>query len=231
MRKSKIPHAPPRPAAPATKTAPEKPQAHAPAQAHGHAQGQAQGHGQAFKPKTTLKSPDAPHAGAAGDGMKRETLAIAFVDLARFQIASRRVRDEELVSVLEEYYQRVVDHVTRAGGRVVKFMGDGALVVFPVNRASDAARALVDLKKDVDVSLSARHFLTAFVGRLHVGEVMSGSFGAKSDKRYDVIGQAVNRTATIRMGETVALTADAYAKLDAGAKKLFTAKGDHFVAA
>ncbi|MGO8998415.1 MAG: adenylate/guanylate cyclase domain-containing protein [Polyangiaceae bacterium] len=184
-------------------------------------------------PPVVMKSAAVPQAAApavpAGEGMSRETLVIAFVDLARFQIASRRVKDAALVELLEEYYGRIVDGLKPAGGRVVKFMGDGALVVFGVDRASQAARALVMLKSDVDARFAKKKFVTPLVARVHVGEVMAGAFGPKGDKRYDVIGQAVNRTAAMRAGEVIALTPDAYAKLDAKTQKLFKQKGDAYV--
>ena len=179
--------------------------------------------------KAATPAASATPATASGE-MKREALAIAFLDLARFQIASRRVKDVELAMLLEDFYERIADGVKPAGGRVVKFMGDGALVVFPIDRASQAARTLLMLKSDVDARLAKRHFLSTLVVRFHADEVMSGPIGPKADRRYDVIGQAVNRTAVLRSGEPVTLSADAYAKLDAKTQKLFKAKGDHFVA-
>jgi class 3 adenylate cyclase len=168
---------------------------------------------------------------AAADGMRREPLVIAFIDLSRFQIASRRVKDDALVALLEEYYERITDGLKPAGGRVVKYMGDGALVVFPADRVSQAARALLMLKSDVDARMTKKKFPTALVVRVNVGDVMAGGLGPKGDKRYDVIGHAVNRTAALRPGESFALTGDAHEKLDAKTQKLFKAKGDYFVPA
>jgi class 3 adenylate cyclase len=163
------------------------------------------------------------------DKMSRETLAIAFIDLARFQIAARRVKDGELVELLEDYYGRIVDGLKPAGGQVVKFMGDGALVVFAGDRVSQAARAILMLKADVDARLAKRKFSTPLVARVHAGEVMAGSFGPRGEKRYDVIGQAVNRAAAMRGGEGISLTSDAFAKLDPKTQKLFKQKGDYYV--
>jgi adenylate cyclase len=180
--------------------------------------------------------PAAPRAEGAAKraepaGMRPETLVIVFVDLARFQIASRRVKDVELVEILEGYYDAIANGLKAAGGRVIKFMGDGALVVFPPDRVNDAARATLKLKAAVDALLAQQNFVTPLVARVHVGEVMAGAFGPKGDKRYDVIGQAVNRTAAMKLGEVVSLTGDAFARLDAKTKALFTPKGDYYVPA
>jgi class 3 adenylate cyclase len=174
--------------------------------------------------------PAAPGATVTPTQPQRQPFVIAFVDLARFQIASRRVKDETLAEIVQDYYERVSDGVKGTGGRVVKFMGDGALVVFPVDRASQAARSLMLLKQEVDTRMAKRKFPTAMVARVHVGEVIAGDFGAKGDKRFDVIGTAVNRAASLRYTEGVSFTAEAYAKLDAKTQKLFSAKGDTYVA-
>jgi adenylate cyclase len=181
---------------------------------------------------TKAAASPAPSAPTTTDGMNRETLVIAFVDLARFQIASRRIKDAALVEILEDYYSRIVDGLKPAGGRVVKFMGDGALVVFPSDRASQAARALLMLKSDVDARLAKKKFVAPLVARVNVAEAMAGQFGPKGDKHYDVIGQAVNRTAKMPyLGEGVSLTIDAFSKLDAKTQKLFKAHGDYHVPA
>jgi adenylate cyclase len=57
-------------------------------------------------------------------------LLVVFVDLTRFAVQSQRVRDSELADTLDAYYERVAVTVEAAGGRVVKYIGDGALVVF-----------------------------------------------------------------------------------------------------
>jgi class 3 adenylate cyclase len=101
-----------------------------------------------------------------------------------------------------------------------------------MERASQAARALLMLKSDVDARLAKRKFAAPLVARVNVAEVMAGQFGPKGDKRYDVIGQGVNRTAKMPyLGEGVSLTIDAYAKLDAKTQKLFKQQGDYYIPA
>ncbi len=179
----------------------------------------------------TAAGPTATGTTVSAAGITKTPLVIVFVDLARFQIASRRLSDEGLAELVQDYYERIADGLKGAGGRVVKFMGDGALLVFPIDRASQAVRTLLLLKQEIDARMAKRKFATGLVARVNAGEVMAGDFGAKADKRYDVIGNAVNRTAAMRYSEGISLTAEAYAKLDAKTQKLFRAKGDLFIAA
>ena len=44
------------------------------------------------------------------------------------------------------------------------------------------------LKQEIDTRMTKRKFATGLVVRVNAGEVMAGDFGAKGDKRYDVIG-------------------------------------------
>ncbi len=53
-------------------------------------------------------------------------LLVVFVDLTRFAVQSQRVRDSELADILDAYYERMAVTVEAAGGRVVKYIGDGA---------------------------------------------------------------------------------------------------------
>jgi class 3 adenylate cyclase len=110
-------------------------------------------------------------------------------------------------------------------------MGDGALTVFPVDRASQAVRTLMLLKQEIDTRMAKRKFSTMLVIRVNAGDVMAGDYGPKTDRRFDVIGNAVNRAAAMRYSEGMSLTGDAYAKLDAKTQKLFKAKGDVYIPA
>jgi class 3 adenylate cyclase len=181
--------------------------------------------------KAAAAAPVASGTTVSASGIARTPMVIAFADLARFKIASRRLSDEALAELVQDYYERIADGLKGAGGRVVKFMGDGALLVFPFDRASQAARTLLLLKQEIDARMAKRRFATAFVVRVNAGEVMAGDFGPKGDKRFDVIGNAVNRAAAMGYGEGISLTGDAYAALDPKTQKLFRAKGDVYIAA
>jgi len=183
--------------------------------------------------KAVAAAPAPTPAATAGTGatVTRTPMVVAFIDLARFQIESRRLTDEALAELVQDYYERISDGLKGAGGRVVKFMGDGALTVFPVDRASQAVRTLMLLKQEIDTRMAKRKFSTMLVIRVNAGDVMAGDYGPKTDRRFDVIGNAVNRAAAMRYSEGMSLTGDAYAKLDAKTQKLFKAKGDVYIPA
>lgn len=77
-------------------------------------------------------------------------LLVAFADLTRFGAQSQRVSDVDLADVLDAYYERLAAAVEGAGGRLVKFIGDGAVVVFGEDEVDRGVQALLELKESVD---------------------------------------------------------------------------------
>jgi adenylate cyclase len=136
------------------------------------------------------------------------TLLIAFVDLDRFAAQSRRVADPDLAEVVDAYYERVAARVAAAGGRVVKFMGDGALAVFPEAGVDAGVSALLALKEEIDSWMASLGWECRLAARAHVGMVIAGPFGGAGDKRFDVIGGEVNTAATLdRAGVSLSVAA------------------------
>ncbi len=139
-------------------------------------------------------------------------LLIAFVDLTRFAAQSERTSDEEIAGTLDAYYERVACAVQAAGGTVVKFMGDAGLLVFPDTGVDRAVEALLALKASVDALMAQQGWECRLIAKVHFGTVVAGPFGARGDKRYDVIGRAVNTTARLEAAG-VTLSVEAFRRL------------------
>jgi adenylate cyclase len=145
---------------------------------------------------------------------------IGFVDLLRFTAQSARSTDREIAEVIDEYYQRVSDRLEPAGGRIVKFIGDGALVVFAEADADRGVAAVLDLKPEIDAWMAARGWECRLAARVHWGPVIAGDYGPAGGKRFDVIGRAVNQTARMEL-RGVSLSVDAFRKLGPELRKRF----------
>jgi adenylate cyclase len=78
-----------------------------------------------------------------GDGLRRESLAVGFVDLVGFTSLSHQLEPSELGEMLGRFESLAFDVVTEAGGRVVKLIGDEAMLVCP--EAVAAARAALEI--------------------------------------------------------------------------------------
>lgn len=147
-------------------------------------------------------------------------LLVAFVDLTRFAIQSQRVADAELADTIDAYYEEVAAAVQEAGGRVVKFVGDGVLIAFPEGRVDQGVETLLALKDSVDASMARRGWECRLVAKAHFGHVIAGPFGAAGDKRPDVIGKTVN-TAAMLDSTGVALSVAAFRKLGPALRRRF----------
>lgn len=101
--------------------------------------------------------------------------------------------DEETVVVLREYYALVAAAVARAGGDVVKVMGDGVLVTFPVERVRDAVEALRSAQSEGTRLWAAFDPRCRIVVRVGAGAVVTLPLGPPGAERPDVYGDALNR--------------------------------------
>jgi adenylate cyclase len=127
-------------------------------------------------------------------------LLIVFVSLDGFAVQCERLGDPEIAQGLDAYYHQVAAAVQAAGGRVVKVMGDGVLIVFPEPALDRGVQLLQPMKQAVDDALTARGWACQFVARAHFGTVLTGPFGPPGGERFDVVGRAVNTAARLRGG-------------------------------
>jgi adenylate cyclase len=142
-----------------------------------------------------------------------QPLLIAFTGLNRYTAQIDRIEDLAVARIMSEYYQLTGSVVRGAGGRVVKFTGDGALAVYPPEESDRAVLGLLELKRAADALMEARGWECHVVIKVHFGTVATGEFGSDADRRYDVLGKAVNLTARLDASSGIALSAEAFRRL------------------
>jgi adenylate cyclase len=133
--------------------------------------------------------------------------AILFCDLRRSTQLSIDLDEGAYVETLNRYFDCVVPAVTRAGGEVLKFIGDGVLAIFALPaRADDRSHcsgALVATREIFEAlrELNERQPVPGGpleVGiALHEGRVAFGNVGSVERQDFTVIGQDVNMAARI----------------------------------
>jgi adenylate cyclase len=160
-----------------------------------------------------------------GDG---QTIAAAlwYCDLREFTTMSDAIPRDEIIALLNDYFECMAGPVQENGGEVLKFIGDALLAIFPIvddldrDRAcrialAAAEAALVDLQRLNDRRRrEERPALEVGIG-LHTGAVMYGNIGAPDRLDFTVIGPAVNLVTRIEelcpmLGEAV-LTSSRFA--------------------
>ena len=138
--------------------------------------------------------------GVALGGERRE-VSVLFVDIvASTGLAESRPPDE-VVTVLNVFFDAVVRRVGAEGGWVNKFEGDGAMCVFgapepQVDHANRALRAARTLRRDLLALAASNPGLDAAVG-VSSGIVVAGNVGTELRYEYTVIGDPVNEAARL----------------------------------
>jgi adenylate cyclase len=105
------------------------------------------------------------------------TLAVGFVDLVGFTRTSSSMQTDELGRLLSRFEALSSDVITEAGGRVVKLIGDEAMLAFPT--ADQAAQGTIEL-----VDACAGGDLPSARAGLSLGQVLA--------RGGDYFGRAVN---------------------------------------
>src|SRR5205814_9535541 len=95
-----------------------------------HARSQLQDSGPATTPYAVGLRADVKSKDRSMSERKEVPLLIAFVALMGYAVQCTRVADDEVANVVDGYYELVAAGVAAAGGRVVKNIGDGVLIVF-----------------------------------------------------------------------------------------------------
>ncbi|HEY8013341.1 MAG TPA: adenylate/guanylate cyclase domain-containing protein, partial [Dongiaceae bacterium] len=157
-----------------------------------------------------------------GHGERLRAVLMA-IDLRGFTSLSDRLPPDELISLLDAYFDAAAAAIGRYGGEVLKFVGDGVLAIFPaaegeerqmVAAALAAGEAILERLASENVARSAAGQPLIRIGiGLHLGEVFYGNVGAADRLDFTAIGPAVNLACrleglTKRMGRPLILSKD-----------------------
>ncbi len=128
-------------------------------------------------------------------------------DLRGFTAMSERAPREDVVEMLNQYFDCLVTPIVERGGNVLKFMGDGLLATFPFDGqiAADLCQSALDAAEEVLVRVAALRNERSALGKpvmdldiaLNLGDVYWGNVGSVERLDFTVVGPAVNETARI----------------------------------
>jgi adenylate cyclase len=134
---------------------------------------------------------------------RKENLIVVFIDMRGFAKLTESMADEDIFQLISDFSERTGHSLHGSNGRVIKFIGDAALITFPDDDPAGTAEILRQLKTDIDSWLQSSGYPNSLAIRVHIGPVISGMIGTEEDKRLDIIGNTVNQTAMLKGGEFV----------------------------
>ena len=127
--------------------------------------------------------------------LERLEAALLLCDLREFTALSNRLPSERVLELLDDYFGCVVPAIDKAGGEVIKFMGDAVLAFFHREDASAACAAALQGAVTALASLQRQQTpdceLRAGVA-LHYGTVSYGNIGYGHRLDFTLIGPDVN---------------------------------------
>jgi adenylate cyclase len=136
---------------------------------------------------------------------ERRTVTVLFCDLRGFTFLCERETPEDVVSILETFYQEAFAIIEKHGGTINKILGDGLLALFNApnlvprhafaasNAAVEIMRMMVELRERGGVWTH----LAIGIG-LDTGEIVVGPIGSADRAEYTAIGSPVNRAARLQ---------------------------------
>src|SRR6266699_1534717 len=145
--------------------------------------------------------------------VRRQTVAVLFVDIVGFTRMAEHMRPEAVVMMLRQFHERMTAQIFACGGTVEKYIGDEIFAVFGLPDASpeDAANALkcaemmITALADWNIQRKEQDEQPLAIGiGLNYGPAGIGDVGTEHSLSFTVIGDTVN-TASRMQGLTRSL--------------------------
>jgi adenylate cyclase len=132
---------------------------------------------------------------------ERRKITVLFADVRGFTSLSENMSPEEVVSLLNEYFDKMIDAIFRYKGTLNKFIGDGFMAMFgaPADdpyQEEHAICAALDMQKSVQELREKfqRYRVMDFrigIG-INTGVAVVGNIGCNQRMEYTAIGDTVN---------------------------------------
>jgi adenylate cyclase len=134
--------------------------------------------------------------------------AIWLSDLRGFTALSDRLPAENVVEILNQYFDCQVAAIRNHGGEVLKYMGDGLLAVFPIDEyvgdEQQVCSHVLEAARESRASVEAMQYKFGeaierfrFGVALHVGKILYGNIGGGNRLDFTCIGPAINLAARL----------------------------------
>lgn len=134
-------------------------------------------------------------------GGRNKDIAVLFVDIRGFTTMSESLKPDEVVEILNEYFDIITKAVFNNRGTLDKFIGDAAMAVFnsPFDQEDYVFKAVKTAKEIAEGSVALSNRLKERFGRtvsygigVNCGEATVGNIGSTFRMDYTAIGDTVN---------------------------------------
>ncbi len=157
---------------------------------------------------------------------KEKQIAILFADIRGFTTFAEKVLPYDVIYVLNRYFRKMGQVISRHNGMINNYMGDGLMALFGLEDSQQAAEQAVRAALEMLEAMEKfnPHLETLYRQRLqigigiHYGSAVIGEVGASDNKRVTAIGDAVNLASRIEaanklIGTTLLVSESIYAQV------------------
>jgi adenylate cyclase len=136
-------------------------------------------------------------------GGEKQTVTLLFADIRGFTALAETIPAEEIVAILNGFFQKMTDVVFAHDGTIDKYLGDGLMCLFGApfshwNDALSAIRAAAEMQAALaDLNRAAIYPNLRMGIGIHTGEVIVGYMGTARRMDYTAIGDTVNVAARL----------------------------------
>ncbi|MEM7175569.1 MAG: adenylate/guanylate cyclase domain-containing protein [Chlamydiota bacterium] len=137
---------------------------------------------------------------------ERKKVTILFSDIRNFTTLAEKLAPEQVLKLLNEYFEEMIEVIFQYGGTLDKFIGDGLMVEFgaPLEDAEQELHALLAAiqmqhrlqKLSSRWEKEGRHQFEMGIG-IHTGLAVLGNIGSVRRMEYTAIGDTVNIAARL----------------------------------
>lgn len=140
-------------------------------------------------------------SGDTGMGGTRKNVSVLFSDIRGYTTLTEKLQAEEVVEMLNQYFEKMVDVVFKYGGTLDKYIGDALMAVFGspaplADHAWCAMQTAVEMREQL-IKFNKQRVdngeLEISIGMgIHSDEVVSGNIGSSRRMELTSIGDGVN---------------------------------------
>ena len=136
-----------------------------------------------------------------GSPGERLDSVVLFSDIRSFSTLCERTQPEVVVSLLNNYLERMGPCINRHGGVIDKYIGDAIMATFgavapldnPSQSAVEAGLEMLSALADLNREFTEKGLPGLAIGiGLHRGDVILGAIGSRNRREFTVIGDTVN---------------------------------------
>ena len=135
-------------------------------------------------------------------------VSVLIADLAGYTAFTEQHAPDDVASMLNAYYGRIIPLIERTGGEVHQIVGDELMVLYgkdaaTADHAALAARAALLLQRVAKRTASEHPDWPRFRVGVSSGEVHAGLVGARGHRKHGVVGDVVNLAARLQAAAPV----------------------------